>query len=385
MDVGTGQLKYMGSKRRMLENGLGSALEEALSGAERFVDLFAGSAAVSWHVASEYRVEVIANDLQKYSGVLARAVLRRTRPLGNLDGVESWLAASRGEVNADLVLAEWSPDRGVEWSEAAVIASRQRADSLASDQSISKAYGGHYFSLWQAAAIDAMLAALPTSPPRLRDICHAAVISASSRCAAAPGHTAQPFRPVGGGLRGIQEAWSRDVIALAWREAKFFAARHALLAGRVAAADAVGLTRRLRPTDLVFIDPPYSAVQYSRFYHVLESVASLGASQVSGRGRYPELHLRPQSKFSLKSSAQSEFRRLLAGVSAAGASAIVTFPEGTASNGMSGESVIAAADEFFCVDEVRVSTRFSTLGGTGGVGRAARKSTRELILTLKPV
>ena len=74
-------LKYMGSKRTMLMNGLGDLLAEHAPNATRFVDLFAGSGAVAIHVATKYAIPVAAFDLQQYSAVLAGAVLKRQSEL----------------------------------------------------------------------------------------------------------------------------------------------------------------------------------------------------------------------------------------------------------------------------------------------------------------
>src|SRR3569832_323968 len=72
-------MKYMGSKRAMLENGLGELLDRSVPTAKRFVDLFCGSAAVATHIASRHEVEVHAFDLQHYSKTLANSVLRRKK------------------------------------------------------------------------------------------------------------------------------------------------------------------------------------------------------------------------------------------------------------------------------------------------------------------
>lgn len=74
-------MKYMGSKRAMLLNGLGTLLEHEIVGATRFVDLFTGSAVVANHVAKTFDVPVIASDLQGYSVILAGAVVQRRRQL----------------------------------------------------------------------------------------------------------------------------------------------------------------------------------------------------------------------------------------------------------------------------------------------------------------
>lgn len=56
-------MKYMGSKRAMLENGLGELLGQEIQTANRFVDLFTGSAAVAAHVGCRFHLPVLAFDL----------------------------------------------------------------------------------------------------------------------------------------------------------------------------------------------------------------------------------------------------------------------------------------------------------------------------------
>ena len=57
--------------------------------------------------------------------------------------------------------------------------------------------------------------------------------------------------------------------------------------GSAVVADANATAKTLKAGDIAFIDPPYSGVQYSRFYHVLETVAKGECGVVSGTGRYP--------------------------------------------------------------------------------------------------
>ncbi len=51
-------MKYMGSKRSMLLNGLGELLTEESKDAKRFIDLFSGSGAVATFVAKRFPIEV---------------------------------------------------------------------------------------------------------------------------------------------------------------------------------------------------------------------------------------------------------------------------------------------------------------------------------------
>ena len=74
-------MKYMGSKRAMLQNGLGELLGRQVLNAPRFVDLFAGAGSVAIHVARKFPISVLAFDLQSYSAVLTSAVVGRQTPL----------------------------------------------------------------------------------------------------------------------------------------------------------------------------------------------------------------------------------------------------------------------------------------------------------------
>ena len=92
--------------------------------------------------------------------------------------------------------------------------------------------------------------------------------------------------------------------------------------------------------DLVIVDPPYSSVQYSRFYHVLETIARGTCGPVSGQGRYPAINERPQSSWSNKGTSQFALKMLLEKLSVTGCTVIFTFPSSETSNGLSGNAII---------------------------------------------
>jgi adenine-specific DNA methylase len=372
-------MKYMGSKRSMLLNGLGDLLAENAPVTTRFVDLFAGSGAVAIHVATKYAIPVFAFDLQQYSAVLTGAVLERQ---SELDGQRAWTAwHGRAKEIYDRVrppavdkVSIKRVDELREWS------LRRRILPL------TKAYGGHFFSPSQATWLDAYRFTLPTQKP-VRTVALASLLHVASRCAASPGHTAQPFQPGRKANGYIAQAWAKDVPAL---NKEFFSGLSKVYAkktGIAETADANMAADRVRESDLVFIDPPYSGVQYSRFYHVLESVAIGAPGEVSGSGRNPTPQMRPHSRYSIITGAKKAFSELLAKVGEKGARCIVTFPAHECSNGLSGDVVRDLAREYFKVKEKLVQSRFSTLGGVDvevGNGRAARRAAEELILILSP-
>jgi adenine-specific DNA-methyltransferase len=376
-------MKYMGSKRAMLLNGLGTVIEREISTSKRFVDLFAGSAAVANHVAQNYDMPVLATDLQSYSVVLANAILCRRRMLKHREIWRSWYSNARKYV----ARVGWMPSVSYPLTRGVVTRHRLWCEKRAMCP-LTAAYGGHYFSAKQAIWIEALRNTLPKSGTA-RSAALAALIQAASQCVASPGHTAQPFQPTRSALPFLQAAWTRSVASRTKSNFAQIAKSVSRQKGVAKRIDANVAARELKRTDLVFIDPPYSGVHYSRFYHVLESIAQNRCGMVSGVGRYPPSHLRPRSRYSVQTEAQFALDQLLHRISVRGAKVILTFPNHKCSNGLSGCVVQKIAARHFYVTTKVVASRFSTLGGTSAGsaisgGRDARLSARELVLTLTP-
>ncbi len=369
----------MGSKRSMLLNGLGDLVAETAPTAKRFVDLFSGSGAVAIHVATKYDIPVVASDLQTYSAVLAGAVLERQTALEWEKIWDAWHGAAK------TIYSRHRPPKVERISKKSIEEFRDWSSRRPS-MPLTKAYGGHFYSPVQAIWLDAFRATLPVKQPA-RTVALAALLDVASRCAASPGHTAQPFQPGRMANRYIGEAWAKDVPSLSKEILRSLSKVHAKQVGTTKTADANSAADDVKETDLVFIDPPYSGVQYSRFYHVLESVATGSPGEVSGSGRNPTRERRPQSRYSIITGATKAFSELLAKLGDKGATCIVTFPAHDCSNGLSGDAVRKIAGENFKVKEKLVQSRFSTLGGVNvkvGNGRVARHAAEELILTLSP-
>lgn len=374
-------MKYMGSKQWMLGNGLGHLLVDRAQDADRFVDLFSGTAVVSWHVARNTDLPVLAVDLQTYSAVMARAVIGRTRTLASDDlGVE-WIDRAEKLRQQSRLWAKAIAYEAETIKSDDVLSGRRLC--LRSDSIITRSYGGYYFSPEQAITADALLQTLPQREPK-RSTCLATLIWAITRCVASPGHTAQPFQPTDTALPFIRESWSKDLVAACHDVLPLIANQAAIARGKAIVGDALEISsREIGPGDLVFLDPPYSAAQYSRFYHVLETVARGSCGAVSGGGRYPPPDERPRSCFSLKSEATKAIRELLQVLGRSGCRVVMTFPQHSCSNGIVGEELVAMAREWFEVDVTSVNTRHSTLGGNN-TSRSARRVGLELILSLSP-
>jgi adenine-specific DNA-methyltransferase len=373
-------MKYMGSKRVMLGNGLGDLLDRELTSAKRFVDLFAGSGVVSIYVAQKKSIPVHAIDIQSYGAVLVGAVISRDRRFRWRHSWDAWVKRAKAERKKYRV-----PD-SAEITQKIIRNIRRRCEKARTP--VMRAYGGHYFSPNQAVWIDALRATLPKREPG-RNIALAALIRAASQCAAAPGHTAQPFQPTRRAKKFLCEAWSRDVLTKTKHAFGFLADVYAQRRGSAAVDDANRAAKKLKKTDIAFIDPPYSGVHYSRFYHVLETIARGDCGEVNGVGRYPPVEERPWSRYSVTTEARKALDELFKIVSARAARTIVTFPVHRCSNGLSGRIVRNLAKKYFEIAEQKVRSRLSSLGGAGKNGhgaasRAARVRAKELILVLTP-
>jgi adenine-specific DNA-methyltransferase len=383
-------MKYMGSKRWMLRNGLGHLIQDEIKTAKRFVDLFSGSGAVAQFAAmADHPIEVRAYDLQLFCAVLAGAVISRDFKLDAAKLWTAWLRRATEYLCAHRrqVASLTRLPRAVVFTQAFVEELRLKC---ATEQrfSITSAYGGHYFSYSQALWLDALRATLPEDRDA-RLVSLAALVQAASQCAASPGHTAQPFQPTRKAKKFLYEAWQRSITQKTEQVFRRLCAIHANLPGSAEVDDANVATAALRQGDLVFMDPPYSGVHYSRFYHVLETIANGQRETVSGIGRYPPTERRPWSKYSVKSESAKALDDLLRCVAGKGARALLTFPDHDCSNGLSGDIVATTAAQYFKVQCNVVENRFSTMGGTktlrgDGYGRAARQTANELIFILKP-
>ena len=377
-------MKYMGSKKSMLETGLGEVFNKELSDCGRFFDLFTGSGSVAHYVAENFPVKVVATDLQEYAATLARAVIERNRPLNFESWAPDWIAAavSRAERETDAVSFANLQNR-LTLDRLPRQANRARKLALESSSDFVRAYGGWYYSPWQAHLLSALRKEADPNAEWF-DVAVAAVVQAASRCVASPGHTAQPFKADTGAAPFLLEAWRRDVVAQVTVSASALCRRHAVKKGNAYPADANEVALELKEGDVAFLDPPYSSVHYSRFYHVLESIARGHVGEVSGAGRYPDPEMRPSSDYSIPTRSEGAIRQLLDRIADAGATAIITFPAAPTSNRLSGAQIAELARKRFRIAKKRVLSRFSTLGGDHK-HRGARHDTEELILTLKPL
>ncbi len=384
-------MKYMGSKRFMLQNGLGELIRKVGNKPQynRFVDLFSGSGSVAHFASQELNKPVLATDLQEYSRVFAASVIERVTVFDSLIFETDWLEPVLKRLKQHPLYNEAVEASLVSEGHTLVYQvakARLLCTKIARIGAVWAAYGGFYFSPLQALTCDYLRKYLPENEPD-RNIALAALLIAASRCVASPGHTAQPFKPTETGGKYVVQAWNRDFIESVKKALGELAVQCANVQGEALCADAFTVFEQLNATDLVFVDPPYSSEQYSRFYHVLETISQGRCGEVTGEGRYPDAKYRPKSDFSLHSKSKVALENLLAGLAGTGATLIFTFPKNKCSNGLSGDLVHKLAKKWFRVSvKEKVLGSFSTLGGKNSneSNRLPRQDSVELIFLMTP-
>ena len=215
----------MGSKKRLLDRGLGRIVLETSQGASRFVDLFCGAGSVSWFAAANCDLPVLSVDLQQYATTLATAVTARDSVADTNQLQKDWLAAAK---DAALENPNWAAALALvdRQSTQGGVADARRLCEESDGGLVWQAYGGYYFSPKQAIMFDALIDSLPVDEPN-RTLCLAATITSAVECVASPGHTAQPFRPTVNGIRFIDRCWSEDPIERSRRALDSLGRQHA--------------------------------------------------------------------------------------------------------------------------------------------------------------
>lgn len=199
-------------------------------------------------------------------------------------------------------------------------------------------YGATYFSVAQAIEIDSIrhaadvaLRSQQLSVDEHRWILIATAIG-MNRCTTSTGHFAQPLSPKAANITRFSKQRGRSV---------FLAALQALdtlrpvgsgrwrKGNRTFRGGAADLLKRLsddksKPS-VVYADPPYTDDQYSRYYHLYETLTLYDYPDCAGRGQYRGD--RVASDFCLPKKVSGAFEELIGNASALGSDLILSYPE----------------------------------------------------------
>ncbi len=207
---------------------------------------------------------------------------------------------------------------------------------------ISRYYGGIYFSYEQAIQIDLILNSIANIDIRYKDICLAALLSTVSDIVNTVGKQfAQPLKMrdsqgnlKAGSMRKIQKDRAIEVFG-SYREwlKRYFSIRPGNDTTVVRQDYFQSLLSLPEDIRVVYADPPYTRDHYSRYYHVLETIAlqdmpTLSTTTIRGarhisRGIYRDE--RHQSPFCIRSQAPIEFDRMCRVVAETGRKLLLSY------------------------------------------------------------
>lgn len=350
-DYYTHIMKYMGSKRELLHEIRKIVSAQDLQG-KGVLDLFAGTCGVG--MALRDLAPIHSNDIQQYSAVIAQGCLStNTEPLTklevlnlieadykkNYDAVSGLIPHIKESSEEFKLIKDWSDKEREAYVKFAEIIARNtltgdtgidELDRIRQSYEVRSAqnkkfpyiqttflFSEMYFSTDQAIAIDSLRYAIDNLPEQfhgIRNSLLAALIHAYSYASAGTGHFAQ-FRDLST-LTSIKDVFiyrQKSVMDLFLRKAEeILASTHKNLFADESKSYAQDYLDLLSDDDvasnigLIYADPPYSFVHYSRFYHAIENLCRYDYPEVEHKGRYRKD--RHQSPFCIKTKAPKAFR-----------------------------------------------------------------------------
>jgi adenine-specific DNA-methyltransferase len=379
----------MGTKRQIADT-VAEVISRSRPGP--LLDVFSGICAVTTAVAPAR--QVWTNDLQHFACLVSEAFFRsQTSPPSRFDAQAivgsaysaHFLAHSR--IAADRLTAETAAlhardhnkliDLEGEWQSNQKLENWNEADGH--DAHLFRdLYAGSYFGLSQSIEIDALHYAINLAFLQGRINVDEkrwltlALCVALSQCSNSTGHFAQPLTPSARNIsrfakqraKSVRDSWiaavelMRPIGSPRWRQSN-----------QTFRSDANDLLTSLRASDLkpavIYADPPYTNDQYSRYYHLYETLILYDYPEISGRGRYrPD---RAVSSFSLATAIESTVDKLIKSTAAVGADIVISYPtNGLMKNSFETLPSMLRASYGRSPEVIALSHLHSTMGGSKG-------------------
>ena len=313
-------LKYMGSKRELLDFVI-NAIDQVGEEDDWVCDLFAGTSVVSGSLKAKYNVH--ANDIQAYSAVLAHTYLTDLKSaitFINVAEVKEQVLARVKEFKATYPNLRFDYTNVNELDE--VVALEKKQQELISKEFyvgfhlFTKYYSGTYWTYEQCIWIDSIRCIAETYKGKpLYYAMMSSLISAMSYVSQSTGHYAQ--------YRDVTSSNLNDILIYRRRDIWYYFEKklNELIINlngtaskdyRITTLDYLDCLSTIKNGSIVYADPPYQSVHYSRFYHALETLVRYDNPIVAHKGRYRED--RHQSPFCKKTTVKQAFTALFNGV-----------------------------------------------------------------------
>lgn len=309
-------LKYMGSKREILRY-IDQAVEELQADSSCFCDLFSGTAVVSAAFLDKY--DIISNDIQQYSSVFAHTYSSNIAK--EVDNNFSEIVVNKAKCIANEFYARY-PQYQFDYSE--VRGYEEMADLEKRQQKLkderfdlgfslfAKNYSGTYWSYEQCVWIDSIRAVAEEYKDSTGYyVILSALIFAMSYTSQSTGHFAQYRDVTRHNVDDILLYRKKDILSIFAKKLDELilllntTPTHSMT---VTSLDYLDCLRIVPENSIIYADPPYSAVHYSRFYHVIETLVRYDHPNLEYKGRYRDD--RHQSPFDKRKEVTNAFQLL---------------------------------------------------------------------------
>ena len=371
MDYNFRTLNYLGSKLRLLDF-IEENVRKVTPDDAGVCDLFAGSGCVSYKLSRSF--PVVACDIQHYSKVICNALLHPSilaeetvkafmseikdiksilcdafTPLIELE--EDAIRNENLELLTDIVEHGSLEVYNLEKAESKIAPVQnqvheklRKAGLLGKESLVSRYYGGVYFSYRQAAQIDVIMDAIRRYPDATdKDMLLAALLSTTSDIACTVGkHFAQPIKArdsIGKIKKLVYNKAKKDKtvnVTMLFEEwlNKYVSLPRGKYNNTILQGDYLECLKML-PDNVrtVYADPPYTRDHYSRFYHVLETMALDDVPEISTVKIHGSTHVsngiyrkdRHQSPFCIRSRAPKAFDEMFKAISSSGRNLLLSY------------------------------------------------------------
>jgi adenine-specific DNA-methyltransferase len=392
----------MGSKQ-----SIAGTVKDIISGFEPgpCLDLFSGMCSVAGALADIER-ETWCNDVQRYANLVARVIVASDEKLPNYESTITLLkplfvrnksilvSRFRSDLNRERRVLKGEGD----YEEYSRLSNQWKhvgnCDELSEEAerlngkseeipyrlaSITFAYS--YFGLGQAIEIDSIRYAIDTARRRgtitnnVARWCLVGLLQTVSHVSTSPGHFAQYLNVKEGNFERIRRQRKKsiwDLFRSQIGEIEPHGSKEWRSKNKVFCMPSIDLLDKIlkekRFPGVVYADPPYSKAQYSRYYHVLETLTRYDYPESNYKGLYRQDRF--TTPFSHKSKVEKSIRAIFERISRMGSSIVVSYP----SSGIlykAGGNIVSIINEYYRSIEIeKISYKHSTMGAAHGEAKS---------------
>lgn len=422
-------LRYMGNKRALLEWLLPELISNIDNG-DTLLDLFAGTSSVGYALKPKFRI--IANDVQEYATEISRALLVFNKNL-NHDSFTLKLSDSYSKnykvlnkIYGKAVFNEEKYLKSNDYTKYFKFAEnlpsfrqyntkdKYSIRSYCTDEYIAKKrhtpdkfpynlfsayFLNNFFGLKQCIEIDSLRYSIEQITDKAeKSVYLSCLLYSISKAVNSSGHFAEYMNPHSEStMKLIIERRKVSIMDQFLSKLDHFTRIYKQKAwiNKVYNMDYIKLIQKLKnngelnDVKLIYIDPPYTTAQYSRYYHIPETLIKYDYPEINDnkitkevvKGRYRGD--RHQSTFSQITKAESSFRemfRLLS--SSSNATLAISYSDNSIVKPI--DNLIKIAKEFYTVTDIKNGYSHSAQGSKFSVSGKGLHEIHEYLLICKP-